>query len=137
MEPGKVALGPEGEARRPRLMVVSEAVGGTRTAERNQQRQESSVSAKDQISIYQALVLRALDTNRWLTAAEVARSAQMAPRTARAHLHKFLQLGLVDVVRLHPGYRYRLRADAADRPYAVRLRAALSVFEAWQASMSA
>lgn len=48
---------------------------------------------------------------KWLTSSEVAQKAEVAPRTARAHLSTLVEDGFLDVERVFGGYRYRRSAN--------------------------
>lgn len=58
-----------------------------------------------------------------MTAREIANEAGVAPRTARAHVLKFVQLGIVDQASVFPGHRYRVSEHASkwNRSYCDRL----------------
>lgn len=73
--------------------------------------------------------LRAAD-GRWMTSAEIAEHAHVAPRTARAHALKLVKLGVVDQAEVFPGHRYRLAEHAVkrNRGYFDRLTRAAEVF---------
>lgn len=62
--------------------------------------------------------------NGWATAAEIAVGANVAPRTARAHAMKLVQLGVCDQAEVFPAHRYRVSALAAKRNKAFTLRLA-------------
>jgi DNA-binding IclR family transcriptional regulator len=44
----------------------------------------------------------------WLTSQQVAEGAKVAARTARQHLLRLVQLGLLDQAEVFPAHRYRL-----------------------------
>lgn len=85
-------------------------------------------SPGDVISIHEIRVFGSLQGAGWLTATDVSKSAQVSPRTARSHLLKFQQRGLVDVARVFPSFRYRLAGNVDEQAYACRLREASQVF---------
>jgi hypothetical protein len=90
--------------------------------------------SRHEIAIYQAFAGR---PGKWLSSAEVARAAKVAPRTARAHVVRLTGLGVLDEAdEVWPGRRYRLAADAGDGPrsYADRLRRAAEVLGASEAA---
>jgi len=75
-------------------------------------------------------VLRVLESKRgWLTAKEIAASANVAPRTARNHLLTLVLSGIVDEKRVFPGHRYKLRKSIpkAAKAYLTRIRSARDV----------
>jgi hypothetical protein len=83
--------------------------------------------SRHEVAVYQVLAGRA-DT--WMTSAEIASAAKVAPRTARAHVVRLAALGVLDQADdVYPGHHYRLAADAGDAPrgYADRLRRAAEV----------
>lgn len=77
------------------------------------------------IRVYRAVVA----SNDWCSSAQVTAAADVAPRTARAHLHWLARAGVVEWVELSPEYRYRLAADPTPEAAAVRasLEAAMGV----------
>ncbi len=63
---------------------------------------------RDQVSKQEVMIFRTLrGAVAWTTSAALARAATVAGSTARLHLRRYVALGLVDVVQLHPGHRYR------------------------------
>jgi hypothetical protein len=67
---------------------------------------------------------------QWATAADLAKQAHVADRTARAFAKKFVELGIFDVVEVYPGHRYRFAPKAKQRNtgYLKRLEQAVEVF---------
>ncbi len=59
----------------------------------------------------------------WLDARELAKVAAVPDRTARHHLRRFADLGVVEVAKLFPAYLYRRSEHVADgaRAYAAQL----------------
>jgi DNA-binding IclR family transcriptional regulator len=88
---------------------------------------ERSEVSRHEVSVYQTL---AAAGTGWLTSKEIAERAGVAPRTARAHALKLVQLGVVDQAEVFPGHRYRLAEHAAkrNRGYVDRLTRAAEVF---------
>lgn len=82
----------------------------------------------DVVSVHEIRVFRSLEGAGWVTAGDVSKSARVSPRTARSHLLKFVQLGLVEVARVFPAFRYRIAANVDEHQYAVRLRKASTLF---------
>ena len=80
---------------------------------------DSAVS-RHAVAVYQALA----QTGEWLNSCTVAERAQVAPRTARAHLRTLVERGVAECVHVFPGYRYRIVETARGRDYATQLRAA-------------
>lgn len=66
---------------------------------------------------------------KWVTAEEFATLANIAGRTARDKLAKFVALGVAERFDAHGGYRYRFTGDspAADRSYVAQLETAVKV----------
>lgn len=89
-------------------------------------KQESS-----EISLHEVLVWQAFDAT-WKTANDVSQSlkGKVAARTVRAHAHKLVALGLLDVMEVFPGHRYRASEKASKRNmgYFQRLQKAAEVF---------
>ena len=87
---------------------------------------------RNEISSHEAAVWRLfqLNADRWLSSKEIALEAKIAPRTARAHVLKLSQLGVIDVAELFPAHRYRLSSKAIkrNRGYTQRLDAAVCIF---------
>ena len=86
-----------------------------------------------EVSIHEVRVFCALRAAapQWLTSADVAHAAQVAPRTARHHLLRFAKLQIVDVMELFPRHRYQLAKMAGKRNsgYMRRLLAAVEVIQ--------
>lgn len=68
--------------------------------------------SRHEVAVYHTF-LRA--PTEWLTSAELATRAEVAPRTARLHAMRLAQLGLIDEAAVHPGHRYRLATDGHQR----------------------
>ena len=85
-------------------------------------------SSGDTISLHEIRVFRSLDGAGWVTATDVSKSARVSPQTARSHLFKFVQLGLVEVARVFPAFRYRIAANVDEHQQAVGLRKAALLF---------
>lgn len=81
---------------------------------------------KNEISRHEIAVLQAVADGGWHTNTEIARTADVAPRTARAHTLKLVRLGILDQAEVFPGHRYRLSGHAVqrNRGYFDRLRRA-------------
>ncbi|MGL5912021.1 MAG: hypothetical protein ACRCZP_18600 [Phycicoccus sp.] len=73
---------------------------------------EKSEVSRHEIAVYQAI---ARGGDKWISSAEIASRADVAPRTARAHALKLVQLGVVDQAEVFPGHRYRLSEFAGKR----------------------
>lgn len=71
----------------------------------------------NKVSIHEARIFHVFtsQSTRWLTNADVAAAADVAPRTARAHTLKLVGLGLLDQAELFPAHRYRLAEKAMER----------------------
>jgi predicted ArsR family transcriptional regulator len=84
----------------------------------------------NEVSRHQVLVFRSLKDGTWVTSKEVAERAKVAERTARAHLKRLVDLGLLDEAKVFPGHRYRLseKAEKRNGAYVRRLEEAASVF---------
>lgn len=87
---------------------------------------------KNEVSIHEARLFLALRKagETWATSKEFAKAADVADRTARAHLLKLSNLGIVDTAEVFPAHRYRLAIKASKRNggYMQRLDAACAVF---------
>ena len=87
---------------------------------------------RNEVSIHQVLVFRALSTDRWRTSREVGEllAGKVGDRTVRAHLLALVRLGLVEQAEVFPGHRYRLAEKAKQRNggYLARLERAAEVF---------
>ena len=85
---------------------------------------------QNEVSIQEVRVFAAL-SSEWQSSKELhGRVKDVAERTVRAKLLKFVQLGLADHAEVFPGHRYRLSAFAAKRngAYLQRLKRAAEVF---------
>jgi DNA-binding IclR family transcriptional regulator len=86
---------------------------------------------RSEVSVHEVRAYLALKgAAGWLTSLALAGAADIAPRTARAHVLKLVRLGLVDQAELFPGHRYRLSEMAGKRnaAYVQRLEQAAEVF---------
>lgn len=86
---------------------------------------------RNEVSIHEVRVYVALKAaGGWMTNAEIAEAAEVAPRTARAHSLKLVRLGVLDLAEVFPAHRYRLAEHARKRnaAYTQRLEAAREVF---------
>jgi hypothetical protein len=77
------------------------------------------------ISEHQTRVFKALARKQWRTSQEVAKLADVAPRTARFHLNTLVRNGAAEVQELFPSFKYRLAEKAAKTPIAQRIEQAL------------
>ena len=86
----------------------------------------------NEVSLHQVKVYLAVKAAgaSWLTANDIATAAGVAPRTARAHALKLVNLGIFDQAEVLPAHRYRLAAtaDKRNKGYALRIEQAMSVF---------
>jgi hypothetical protein len=85
----------------------------------------------NEISLHQLKVFEFVRNNqRWVTSKEIAASARVAERTARAHALKLVNLGIFDQAEVFPAHRYRLSefAEQRNKTYVQRLRRAQEVF---------
>ena len=71
------------------------------------------------------------DRQCWVTSEAIAHGAQVAPRTARAHAHQLVTLGIFDQAEVFPAHRYRLspHADKRNKAYLLRLQQAEEIFQ--------
>ena len=86
---------------------------------------------RGEISVHEVrlfLVLQKADS--WMTSKQVAKDAEIAPRTARALLLKLSRLNIIDVAESFPGHRYKLSkmADKRNGAYLRRLQNMVEVF---------
>lgn len=88
---------------------------------------------RNEISIHEVRVFQFLKGggDKWVTAKDVAAAASVASRTARAHLLKFVKLGIADQAEVFPAHRYRMAEKASKRNagYMLRLESACEVFQ--------
>ncbi len=73
---------------------------------------ERNEVSRHEIAVYHVL---AQQQGKWLTSAELAVAAQVAPRTARSHALRLVKLGLLDQAEVFPAHRYRLSEHARNR----------------------
>ncbi len=86
---------------------------------------------RNEVSRHEVAVFKALaEADGWITSADIAARAQIAPRTARAHALKLVRLNIVDQAEVFPAHRYRMSANASkrNRGYFDRLTRAAEVF---------
>ncbi len=89
---------------------------------------------RSKISFHEIKVYRVLSSaspDRWLTSADIATKAELAPRTARSHTLRFVKLGLLDQAEVFPAHRYRWskKANRRNVAYLQRLEFADEVFK--------
>jgi DNA-binding IclR family transcriptional regulator len=85
----------------------------------------------NEVSLHQCKVFLAVkNAPMWITANEIAELANVAPRTARSHALKLVNLGIFDQAEVFPAHRYRLSDKAAKRnkAYLQRIEGAISIF---------
>lgn len=80
----------------------------------------SPTISRHEVQVFKAL----LATREWISVAELAKLAEVAPRTARAHATKLTDRGLVERAEVFPGYRYRITRNAVRSTYDAELRSA-------------
>lgn len=81
------------------------------------------VMEQNEISLHQLKAFNFVrECNRWVTAAEIASNAGIAPRTARLHALKLTNLGIFDIAEVFPAHRYRFSEKARKRNKAFMLR---------------
>lgn len=87
---------------------------------------------RNEVSIHEARLFVSLrkKARQWISSKEAAESSGISPRTARAHLLKFVKLGIVDVAETFPGHRYKMseKADKRNQAYLMRLKGTAEVF---------
>lgn len=54
-------------------------------------------------------------SSSWVTAAQIAKGAKVAPRTARAHALRLVKVGVFDQAETFPGHRYCVAPTASKR----------------------
>lgn len=68
-----------------------------------------------QISEHEIRAVEALrQSGRWMTAKEVAVAADIANRTARLHCQRLAELGVLEVMKVFGGFRYRMATRHTD-----------------------
>ena len=89
---------------------------------------ESAAVTAHLVRVWQALQAT---KGKWQTSAEVAKSASVAPRTARAHLRRLVRLGLADEAEAFPAPRFKASGQAAKHNKAMlqKLKAAEEIFK--------
>lgn len=87
---------------------------------------------RNEISIYELKIYNHLraNPNSWFTHRDLASAVGFAERTVRAHVLRFVKLGIIDRVEVFPAYRYKLSSKAAKRnqAYVQKLERASEVF---------
>lgn len=71
----------------------------------------------------------AANPDGWVDCNQVERSADVPGSTVRHFLFTFLQLGLLERLEMHGGYRYRLSPKAEAQPYFRRLQDAAAAIK--------
>jgi hypothetical protein len=89
------------------------------------------VMERAEISEHQVRVFQFVrESRRWVTSAEIATGACVAPRTARFHAARLVSVGIFDQAEVFPGHRYRLssQAEKRNKAYLLRLCQAEEIF---------
>jgi hypothetical protein len=85
----------------------------------------------NEISLHLCRVYKAAkDASGWTTSADIAAASGVAGRTARHHLLRLVNLGVLDQAEVFPAHRYKLsdKADKRNKAMVIRLENAMSVF---------
>lgn len=86
---------------------------------------------KREVSVHEVRIFEVLrsEPNIWFTIAELREQANVARRTAALHAKRFVDSGLLDVMEMYPGFRYRWakKAGSRDAGYLRRLEQAAEV----------
>jgi hypothetical protein len=89
-------------------------------------------TATDRISAHEVKLLLVFrqQPDRWLANGEVAQAAEISPRTARLHTSRLVEIGVLDVERVHPASKFRLvqQLGKAGKAYLARWERAREVF---------
>lgn len=81
-----------------------------------------------EISEHQVRVYRVLTRGEWVSTAELADLAEVAPRTARLHAQGLVKAGIAERRTVFPGYRYRA-TGTGDAAYLEQLKEACRIFK--------
>lgn len=84
---------------------------------------------RTEISIHEIRTVQTLrDSKTWMTNSEIAKKSSIAERTARLHTLRLLHLGLLDVIKMYPGYRYRWsqKSEHRNKAYLQRIEIAIN-----------
>lgn len=82
-----------------------------------------------QISHHEVKIVKAVSEHgSWIDAESVAKKAGVAPRTARAHLKRLADIGIIEQAEVFPAHRYRWSEKTGNKSYLLRLKAAGEVF---------
>ena len=73
------------------------------------------MTKRNEISMHETAFYLAARDGEWHTANELAKRAQIAPRTARAFALKFVRLGLFTVANVWPAHKYCWSETAGKR----------------------
>ena len=88
------------------------------------------MAEKNEISAHEVRVHQAvISAGTWVTSKYVAEAAGVAARTARQHLFRLVNLGIIDQEEVFPGHRYRASefAEKRNKTYVQRLARAKEV----------
>jgi predicted DNA-binding transcriptional regulator YafY len=67
-------------------------------------------------------------TKDWVSVIDIAAETCISRSTVRSHIRKLLGLGIVNIARLYPGFRYRFSEKAKLQPFWVRIEEARAGF---------
>jgi predicted transcriptional regulator of viral defense system len=78
----------------------------------------------NEVSTHEVRIYRALSDGQWMTSQQIADTANVAPRTARAYALRLVKLGVLEEIKTFPGHRYRFSNRKISRAYAERIERA-------------
>lgn len=88
------------------------------------------MKSDDEISVPEAKIFRVLRDNKgkWLTNLQIEELCKGNNRTIRMYTKRFVLLGLLDVLKVFPGYRFRWSDKGAtkNRQYVARVEEVLT-----------
>jgi predicted DNA-binding transcriptional regulator len=67
-------------------------------------------------------------THDWVSVRDIAADTDISHHTVRSHIRKLFNLGIVNIARLYPGYRYRFSEKAKLQPFWLRVEEARAGF---------
>lgn len=87
--------------------------------------QNRAMTGAIEISAHEVRIVAALKASgEWMSSRDVAREAKVAPRTARHHLRRLADIGILEEAEVFPGHRYRFSAKSDRTPHYKRILAA-------------
>lgn len=83
-----------------------------------------------EVSVHEVKVFAALSDKKWQSIYDVSKKSGIPRKTCQTHIHRFVNLNLIDLAEVFPRHHYRVSKLIAKRnvSYLNRLKQAAEVF---------